>query len=349
MRDSRWGLPAWQRVGLRLAVGVLGLAAIVGSGGGLVSVGDAPECSFFSNTCNPVIGPIPPLPTAEVRSALVTAQVGTDAVFEVRTFNLSQPSYQWCRVPPAGGACVTIAGATEATYRAVAVNLADDGALYMAVATGTEGVASASGRLAVSPMPGVVYQDGEFAHADWAVSALVEPAQNGPTFTVALEAAGGNPGAYRSAVYDLTSTPSSVLVLHRSLTATYDASAQGAIRSIDFTEDCIRTSVEYVPYTVPLIEQGGRSYTAHAPHRRVCPAGTWQAVGARSSLVADDFVLVDGPACGSGESCPDFGANAAPIELGLASAARLSSGLPGGTTAHFAHGFDNWRVTVWRR
>ena len=198
-------------------------------------------------------------------------------------------------------------------------------------------------------MPAVVFSDGDFQTSDWAVSAVVEPAQGGPTYTTARVATGGHPGAFQEAGYVLSSTPSSVMLLHRALPAAYDPATLGAIYRVDFSEDCSGLSSDYLPYTVPLIQQGDRWYVANSRARRTCPSATWQAVGVRSSLSEQDFVLVKGPACGSGESCPDFSAGSAAIGLGLASAAQLSSGLPPDTTAHFAHGFDNWKVTVWRR
>jgi hypothetical protein len=98
-----------------------------------------------------------------------------------------------------------------------------------------------------------------------------------------------------------------------------------------------------------MIQQGGRRFVAGSVARRGCALDTWQAVLVRPSLGPGDFVLVDGPACGAGEVCPDFSASGAPVGLGLVSTAALTSGLPPGTVAQFAHGFDNWRVTVWRR
>ena len=138
-------------------------------------------------------------------------------------------------------------------------------------------------------------------------------------------------------------------VFHLALSAVYDPAAQGEIRTIDFSEDCRAVLNGYVPYTVPMLEQGGRRYVANSTSRRSCASSDWTTAFLRASLVRTDFVLADGPACGVGESCPDFSAAGAPITLGLASGASLTSGLPPGTVARFAHGFENWRATVWRR
>ena len=122
-------------------------------------------------------------------------------------------------------------------------------------------------------------------------------------------------------------------VFHLALSAVYDPAAQGEIRTIDFSEDCRAVLNGYVPYTVPMLEQGGRRYVANSTSRRSCASSDWTAVFLRASLVPTDFVLADGPACGVGESCPDFSAAGAPITLGLASGASLTSGLPPGTVS----------------
>ena len=89
------------------------------------------------------------------------------------------------------------------------------------------------------------------------------------------------------------------------------------------------------------IEQGARRYLWNVPES--CTRGSWTAAMGRASLVASDFSLVDGPACGAGERCPDFSVNAAPLRFGYR---RLAYGVGGDT---IVHGIDNWRVTVWRR
>jgi hypothetical protein len=94
-----------------------------------------------------------------------------------------------------------------------------------------------------------------------------------------------------------------------------------------------------------MIEQAGRRFVASASVM-YCSATRWTAVR-RASVGAADFELVDGPACISGEACPNFSASGAPIRLGLVGGAELSSGLV--PPVQTGHGFDNWKVTVWRR
>ena len=335
------GSPGWWR-GLALAgIAVAGLVTIVGSGGG----GNAPECSFFSNSCNPSFGPSPPIPYATVGPRLVTVQVGGTVVFTVDS-NVDQPTYRWCRLPAGASECTEIAGATGATYALASANLRDDGATFRVTVTGTNGTTWAFSSVAVSSMPGVTFQDGEFLDADWAVTPLVVPSQNGPTASVARAAAGGNPGAFRTAEYQLPVLPSSVRVFYSALSALYDPAERGAIYGIDFAEDCIHgTSSNLLSYTGPMIEQAGRRFVA-ANWAMYCKATTWTTVR-RSSLGAEDFELVDGPACAAGETCPDFSGSGAAIRLGLVGGTELSSGLI--PPVQTSHGFDNWKVTVWRR
>ena len=119
----------------------------------------------------------------------------------------------------------------------------------------------------------------------------------------------------------------------------------GAIYVIDYAEQCAlfssaaNTSVE----VGPALEQAGRRYLLDGP-RHLCRSAQWT-WASRASLRAPDFFLFDGPACGAGESCPDFSSSAPPIRLGYD---RVAYGGFGGISS-VAHGIDNWRISVWRR
>lgn len=332
---------AWQRRLVQAMIAALGMVAIVGSGGG----GDDANCSFWSDTCEPEFGPIPPIPSATIGPQRVATQVGGTLVFRVQS-NLLQPVYSWCRLPAGGSACTEIAGATSDQYTLAGANLADDGATFRVTVTGSNGGATASSRVAVSAMPGVVFEDGEFLEAGWAVSSVVSPLDNPPTFSATRAAAGGHPDAFRTATYDFASVPGSVRTYYSALSAVYDPAVQGAIYVIDFGEDCLHGGdSNLLSYTGPMIEQAGRRFVA-SKAAVYCLANTWSAVR-RASLDASDFELVEGPACGSGESCPDFSSNGLPVRLGLMAGADLSGGLV--PPVRTSHGFDNWKVTVWRR
>jgi hypothetical protein len=322
---------------------LLGVLSIVGSGGGVEG------CFYYLGPdCAPVVGPFPPIPAASVSPQRVTLQVGGSVTFAVESSGIDKPSYQWRRSSDGGATFIDIAGATGTTYTVAGVNLGDDATLWRADVHDSSGatVTWAAGRLAVSSMPGVVIEDGQFAVADWAVSAVAVPATNGPTHSEEQAAAGGNPGAFRSMAHMLPDGPSALQVMHTALGKAYDPATQGAIYVIDYAEDCIAPSNSTSTYLVDsrlLVEQTGRRYAAAA--FSYCAGTSWSALPLQSTLEAKDFVLLDGPVCGAGESCPDFSASAAPIRFGFVRESQAKAGVAG----TIVHGIDNWKVTVWRR
>ncbi len=336
-RNRSLGPTLWLR-GLALAgVLALGLIAIVGSGGG--SAGLPGDCPSGMDCSAP-----PPTPTANVQPPYVTALVGTPATYSAETSNISGAmTYQWSRSSDGGATYADIPGATDKTYSLASVNLGDDGAMFQVV---VNGAVSALSHLAVSATPGVVFEDGEFRAADWLVTPLAIPGASAPAHAEERVATGGNPGAFRRMVFEIAAQTSAARVLYTSLLAAYDPQTQGAIYVIDYAEDGISLQDSRLTSTqsAMLLEQGGRRYIANI---RASVAGylptQWSAVESRSSLLARDFNLVDGPACQTGENCPDFTAQGAPMRFGYW---RISSGEQG---VPIAHGIDNWKVTVWRR
>lgn len=345
MRAQREDPTGLAQRGVRFAIVAAGIVTVVGSG-----VGDWGDwgCIPFDAPCPGDGYPIPPpytLPSVKVLPWRATTTVGGSVVFKAVPSDANAPTYQWCRIPAAGGNCETIPGATGESFVVAGVNLSDDGAQYVVRMTSGITVSAVTAPLAVSPMPGVVFQDGDFLPADWTASAIVSPTQGGPTYNVVRPATGGNPGAFVSVELDMPQGPSSVRVIHASRLAVWDPAAQGAIYTIDFTEDCRAGTTAYQPHTFAMIQQAGRTYIANSTINH-CESSEWESATDRSSLDAASFTRIDGPACGTGESCPDFTASGTPIRLGLASSVRLSSGKFAGTAAH---GFDNWRATLWRR
>jgi len=324
----------------------LGLLSIVGSGGGV----EGGDCSFFTNTCNPVIGPInfPTTPIAWVQPQRVTLQVGGSTTFAVESTGVDNPSYQWTRSSDGGSTFVDIPGATGMTYTLAGVNLSDDATLMRVDVHANNGdtVAWALARLAVSSMPGVAIEDGEFALVDWAVSTVAAPTPNGPMHSEEQALTGGHPGAFRNMVHTLPPGPSSLQVMHTAQTKTYDPATQGAIYVIDYAEDCMvpsNTTSTYLVDSRLLVEQAGRRYTTSG--FSYCTTNSWNALPPQSTLGVQDFVLLDGLACGAGESCPDFSASAAPLRFGFMRESQAKAGVAGS----IVHGIDNWKVTVWRR
>lgn len=324
----------------RTLVVVAGIVTLVGSGGGLVGF---PDLDFDFNGFGP-------LPAAQLDPDRRVVQAGTPARFVVRMTNVSQPSIQWCRIPLGATVCEAIAGATGDTLTLASPTLADDGTVVRATVTDPAGSAFAFGTLHVSSSAPLRYGDGDFQPGAWAVTTTAEPATGGPSAAVDTAADGGNPGAWRRTVVTVPVVPSALRVDQRRADAVYDPATQGAIYLIDATEDCVTppgwTSNAYIG-TLPLLVQGQRRYVADNAWSRGCSGDTsWIAARERVALAAGDFRLVDGPACGAGERCPDFGVGGAPIQFGFAQRIEMSAA---GVTGTRTRGIDNWSLTVWRR
>ena len=205
---------------------------------------------------------------------------------------------------------------------------------------------SNASRLLVSSMPAVVFADGEFDPTDWSASAIADPTQNGPTHSEDRSPTGGLPGAFRHMVHTMTAGPSSLRVFNSKASAVYDPQVLGAIHAIDYAEDCDRLSATSSSFDVasyPTIEQAGRRYVSSRGRGYL---SLWvNNFSQLPSLQAIDFVPVDGPACGNGESCPDFSAGGAPLRFGFERRVSLQVGMPAGS---IDHAIDNWKVSVWR-
>lgn len=319
LRES--GAARLLRATLPVAVTVAGLIAIFGSGGGMPAVDPSACCQE---------------PSVSVVPALRTVGVGDSVTFTaIANFTRPPVSYQWRR----NG--VDIAGATNASYILTGAALGDDGARFTVVLTAANGTASASATLQVSPLPPVVYRDGEFAPSDWTSSARPEPANDGPSAAVSRADSGGNPDSNRAIDYAMTAGPSSIDVLHTALAASYEPATQGPIYAIDAQMDCIRIGAGETTVAL-LLEQDGRRYRAGA----VACGSLWTTVLVQWSLGAADFTLIEGPACATGQACPNFGSSGAPIRFGFASSARVPPGEP---AASYRQGVDNWTVSVWRK
>lgn len=340
MRTDWNALPHLKHRGAQLVVAVAGVFAILASTGG----GGFPG---FSDTCIGCgTGPITFPPAVYVSPTRTIVQVGMPVTFSAYTTHLSNPTFQWCRQPRDGNACVGVPGGTGSSYTLASPSLADDGADFHVTARGNEGSASSGpATLRVSSMPAVVFEDGEFVESEWIVASASTPPQNGPSFTVARIPTGGNPGAFRKVTYSVPSAPGTVRVFHGRLPATYFPTSQGAIYMVEFAVHCGSLSPDFAGLSLkPMLEQGDRRYAALAELAVRCSPGSWSAVNVEF-LEREFFRLEDGPACGAAEACPDFSASAAPIRFGFASGVVRSSG----GAATLQHGFDNWKMTVWRR
>jgi hypothetical protein len=330
----------WRRLAWQGAVAAAGIAAIVGSGGGMPGF---PQCG--PPLCS--VGPIQPTPSVRLAPADVTAEVGAPATFVAVVQNIDAPSYQWRRSSDGGTTYADLPGATGSQLTLPAVNLGDHGArLQVQVRSGGTLQAQAIGQLHVSATPGIAYADGEFLPTDWVFSPVLGPAPAPAASSAERVATGGNPGAWWRMQVQQASGTSSARVSFLSTSAVYDPRQHGAIAAIAHTEDCIAVLPSDTAYTDAwlVLEQAGRHYVAvdmvGVPN---CAQAGWRPVVGRGRLVEQDFTLLAGPACAAGETCPDFSASALPMRFGFA---RHTYAMPGQSVPH---GIDNWKVTVWRR
>ena len=339
MRDEQRvpGVGRWSVAAL-FAIVVLGLASIVGSGGG-------GGCALAPGPCPGDFPNEPADPTVTPGDAVI--QVGGSVTFSADAPSFGNASYQWFRAPK-GASAAAISGATAATYTLAGAQLIDDGSTFTVHVTGTfEGKSafrsSQPATVAVSSMPPVVFQDTEFAPADWVATAIVQP-PGGPTHVEQQVATGGNPGAYRQVALSMPGGNSVLTAFSTYQGGTYDPASQGPIYLIGFSEDCVALPGVLGVGPQLLLEQDGRRYAAGAGG--FCDA-TWRKQDfLRASLARADFFQLDGPACAAGTACPDFSANGQPMTFGFVNSNQGSTGFAG---ASGGFGVDNWVVKVWRR
>lgn len=329
---------ALRSAALQLLIAMLGLAAIVGSGGG----GLGSVCDVYPDSCGPQP---PPPPSLSIDPPSVTVQVGSSVTFTAAVANGSGSySWQWRRSADGGATFVNIPGANASTFSLASVNLADDGAQFMALAwQGASAALQATASLAVSATPGIVFSDGQFLTGQWQAAPAIVAGY--PTFAHSEEQvlSGGHPDAFRRMNVQVAPGSGLSSVSHLWLSSTYDPAVQGAIRTVDYAEDCIEFDAGEFTYVESgaFIEQLGRRYfSSRSPLQ--CSKSGWTHV-ALYSLSDRDFVLFDGPVCGPSEACPDFSASGAPLRFGYR---KTTFGAPGDSAQH---GIDNWKITVWRR
>lgn len=329
----------WCRPALAALV-VTGLAAIVGSGGGV----------GFPDPCYTCEGPLPP--SVVVSPARITVQVGSPVTFSASVFGYAlsrRYTLQWCKRTYGAAQCIPIAGATGDTYTLAGANLGDDGALVQASVVDANGSAQSGGVLAVTAAPAVSFSDGDFAASAWSVRAIVTPEHSGAAFSESRPVAGGHPDAFLSVTYQIPAAPGSVRLLHTSSAAVYDPAAQGAVYVIDFSVDCRKLSFTgVIAELLPMIEPGSRRYVPTALNgdaRALCFDPDWRSLSV-ASVAAGEFMLVDGPACNAGEACPEFSRQGLPIRLGFAASASLQASQ---STDPVVQGIDGWKATVWPR
>ncbi len=188
----------------------------------------------------------------------------------------------------------------------------------------------------------VTIADSEFASADWA--SIVTKTTGGASQSVSQSASGGNPGTYREMIHSLPSN-SSIVVVHEFLGASYDPSVQGAISTLDYSEDHKEFSPPFSGAAIgarPALRQGGVWY--FGPDLTFNGL-SWQSVHL-TGLTQMDFSGSDG-------GHPDFTASGGEIRFGFARSNTNRSHIGGSPVDNSnasgydtTSGIDNWSYTL---
>lgn len=194
--------------------------------------------------------------------------------------------------------------------------------------------------------PATTFLDGSFNPAEW--EQVVFTAGTGGSASVGQVGSGGNPDEYERVVTTVgTGTvddSATVLVFRGRLAATYDPQTQGAIASIDYSEDSILFSgFGDGQATGPALKQNGKVYAAYGLITGT--AATWrtQTFGHLGRCDFSQVVAVGGQAQRFFDHTqhPDFSANGSGIEFGFF---RANNSIADSYSTDA--GIDNWSVTV---
>ncbi len=198
--------------------------------------------------------------------------------------------------------------------------------------------------LAASSASAVVFFDGIFNNADWTLTQLVNINGAGSASQGLQFLTGGNPNEYRRVRHQLNVvTPTAALhSFHFNVTASYTPFSQGAITSIDYSEDSINFSSQAGngQGTGLAILQGGRYYRQFTPSL-VMPFSSYSNWNANTALglTAASFLEVDinGNLLAN---VPNFTATGTIMQLGF------YRGNSNNGNINTDCGIDNWNVKI---
>jgi hypothetical protein len=184
----------------------------------------------------------------------------------------------------------------------------------------------------------VVISDTTFNPSDWTVSVL--GSSGGATQASTQELLGGNPGDYRQMTHTMPNA-STISVLHLYNAAVYDPSAQGAITSIDYSEDRIELSPPFTGAAIGalfVLKQGSGLWYGGGD---LTFSNTAWVTRTLTGLLASNFVGIGTP------GLPDFSATGTAITFGVLRS-NSNSNSSGSTAPPYTttNGLDNWRVTI---
>ena len=187
------------------------------------------------------------------------------------------------------------------------------------------------------------FSDGDFDDADWSVSTITFG--NGGVSSGDRMPSGGSPNAYRQVTINVSAAPSpaefsAVWSIPLRSGAVYDPSTQGAIVSIDYSEDArlFSGSAPAGQTVAPALRQGADFYI---PAGMTVPETSWTAKPF-SSLTESDFFLIQDDLIDADQH-PDFSATGGPIEFGFG---RGNSTAIGGAGFSTVTGIDDWLITI---
>ena len=180
--------------------------------------------------------------------------------------------------------------------------------------------------------------DGDFPDADWTTSII--PYGNGGTATGIQQATGGNPGAARRMTLSIQGAPgpdttSAVFAFSWKAGATHDPQTQGAIASVDFSQD--QRAAPGPQFVALAIRQNLFTYVTTT---RLADSQAWTRF-TEHGLTSSSFTEVS--AYGTSPATPDFSATGAPMQFGFYRGASTGYGGAGYTTVADV---DNWMVNV---
>ena len=196
----------------------------------------------------------------------------------------------------------------------------------------------ATGRVEIS--------DGEFSPTNWTSTTYHQ--ETGTSLgTVTTLTSGGNPGSYREMQFLWNGGPAEprrIDVFFKYTPVSYTPSAQGAIASIDVSEDGRIISDSHGAPTVSLpmriaLEQDGNIYQnliAQSVVESPPFPGSWTTV-AETGLTSAHFSLIHG----TGPSRPDFSATGSEISFGY-----IRANSTGVAVREIVTAIDNWQVTI---
>lgn len=194
----------------------------------------------------------------------------------------------------------------------------------------------------------VSYFDGVFNPSNWNEITITNAGGAGSVTTASQAIFGGSPNEFRRIDMNLIAgTPgAAVFSLNVNNLASYDPTTQGAVTSIDYSEDSINLLAGSGDgqATGLLIVQNGIIYIQRNPILAM-PHPTYAdwAQNAAPGLVASDLWEIMGNGLFDSTSNPDFSATGAVMQLGFYRGA--SSGNFTGQAFREA-GIDNWSVRV---